>query len=1374
MKKMKSKKILNVMVTGVLATSFMTTYLLPHQKTYAITNSAEAIIKGLTDEQRQSLNRLTPEDGFIIDPSLTSSNDVQSKIIVELNTAPIEDSAASVSTRDAKSKKEKIQDEQAYFKQRVEEMFKSKDSKSSYSITRSYENVFNGVAMTIPTSQINALLDTGVVKRIWKDNIVQLPKSESIAQPVSNSKELPAPLPFLGVDKLHNENINGQGIKVGVIDTGIDYNHPDLKDAYKGGYDFVDNDSDPMETTLEDWKKSGEDEIIEGRSFYTDHGTHVSGTIAANPENTVDYAMTGVAPKVELNVYRVLGHYGSGSDSSVIAGVEKAVADGMQVINLSLGNDENNSLSATSVAINNAALMGVVTVIAGGNTGPNPGTLGSPGASPLAITVGASDVPTDVPSVTTNLGDTKVPSTLLGHGMGKDYLKVIDQDYHVVNVGIGTEADYSGKDLTGKVALISRGTLTFDEKIKRAHEKGAVAVLIYNNVTGEIPYYLGENLGYLPSFKMLQSDGDKLVTKLNENPDSTVRLSNLQSNMSSGDVLADFSSRGPVSNNFDIKPDVVAPGVTTFSTIPEYINSPADGVDYTSAYANFDGTSMATPHVAGVAALLLQSHPNYTVADVKATLMNTAVPLKGRTYNVNEVGAGRIDAFAAVHNTTLLEVQDKTVTLDEFGSPKEIDDITGSIAYGSIASSTATKTKTTTIKVSNLSNQNQKYTTSVEYLTIDGVSKNAEANKVSIGLPNTFEVNSNSSINISATLTLPSNAEIGNYQGYIHVRNESNTSDYRIPFHVRYTDGGIEFVDFYQNAITNDYSVFHPWLVPYTPARFQLRSPLKTIDMIIKDLNGNPIGLVGTINADGLAVDTPYSLRNAFSGDVKRFTGDSKKPISDEYTMLDEGRYIISFIGTDSTGKTFKIDNDMVIDNTAPKVTYDKTFGIHELTNADLTTEKSEYDGKDYKAYWVHGKVYDDTIEYLKSKGHAITQAANNVIVYQDDDSFPTDYLVPNENGDFKFGVLPDEYNDQPTTIDLFSFDYATASNINLDRYIMMKKGTQYAQIKGNNQAVGLGTEFTTTFSVNNPIDLTSARTSIDVPHLFKIMNVKPTQELKDLAAKNKWTIRVAKPEIKSDTYSDMVTYGVDLFDTKTNLPIKLNNSINLLDITMKVVDDLWFYGKATFYSTESSYKTNEGKTTSVQTFADSINLISKHSYAEGYFRGEAIKLGTKLDYSTIGIKAFLVDSKGNKYKATISKIGKMVFADIPVTEELYTLVVNIPGHYTFSNKIKLSRKIDGELQGNYYSINMATTAAGDVNDDNVIDIYDAKLIANKAKVIGVNLKEDLNKDGVVDIKDFSFVEKNFMTTNPYFPTSITPIKSTGKITLEELKKSFN
>ena len=111
---MKSKKILNVMVTGVLATSFMTTYLLPNQKTYAITNSAEAIIKGLTDEQRQSLNRLTPEDGFIIDPSLTSSKDVQSKIIVELNTAPIEDSAASVSSRDAKSKKEKIQDEQAY------------------------------------------------------------------------------------------------------------------------------------------------------------------------------------------------------------------------------------------------------------------------------------------------------------------------------------------------------------------------------------------------------------------------------------------------------------------------------------------------------------------------------------------------------------------------------------------------------------------------------------------------------------------------------------------------------------------------------------------------------------------------------------------------------------------------------------------------------------------------------------------------------------------------------------------------------------------------------------------------------------------------------------------------------------------------------------------------------------------------------------------------------------------------------------------------------------------------------------------------------------------------------------------------------------
>lgn len=1380
--KNRNKTFLNVMVTGVLASSFLTSYLLPQQKSYAISNSPEAILKGLSDEQRQSIKRLTPQEGFIVDPSLLSLKDKTANVIVELKTSPIEDMNQLKSKKSSENKKQKIRGEQEFFKQKLNEIIKKKESKeqtlqetTQFQIKRTYENVFNGMAMTIPTNQINTLLQTGVVKRIWKDNEVRLPKNELSTLDKSAGKIIPPALPHIGVDRLHNEDLKGQGIKVGVLDTGIDYHHPDLKDSYKGGYDFVDNDSDPMESTPADQIASGEPEFIDGRPFVTEHGTHVAGTIASNPKNDVEYAMTGVAPNVELYAYRVLGHYGSGADSGVIAGIEKAVEDGMDVINLSLGNSSNNSLNATSVAINNAALKGVVPVVAGGNAGPNPGTLGSPGTSPLAITVGASDVPTDIPTVTTRLGNISVPNTLMGHGLGKDYLNVIDKDYKVVEVGIGTEENYTGKDVNGKVALIARGDISFDEKIRRAHQKGAVAVLIYNNVAGEMPFFFGENYGYAPTFKMLQEDGVKLLEGLKANPTSTIKLSDFQSNMTTGDVLADFSSRGPVSNNFDIKPDVVAPGVSTFSTVPEYINSPEEGTDYSKGYASLSGTSMATPHVAGVAALLLQSHPDYTVADVKAALMNTADPLKGRTYNVNEVGAGRVDAFEAVHNTTLLEVQNKTITLDQDGFKKEIDDISGSLPFGSIAQSSEDQKRTTAINIKNLSGEKETYHSSVEFLTIDGVSKDASKSGVKLELPSTIEVNGNESVNIDANLMIPNNAEFGIYQGYIHIENEAKTAEYQIPFHVRYSTSGFEKVEFYKHAITNDLSNYHPYIEPFTPASFKLNSQMKTMDVIVSDLNGKPIGYYGTFtNMEDLSVDTEYFIFFGFSGSVKYFTGDPNNPLSREYELLKEGKYIVSYIGTGVDGKTYKVDNDMVIDNTPPKVTFDKKTGINEITNADLTTENNPMDGKDYNAYWVHGNVYDDTIDYLKSRGHDITQEANKVYAYQDS-FWPTAEFFPTANGDFKFGVLPEEYANYPTSIRMYTYDLATAGNPTFPEFTIINKGDKYATLNSDTKGVSLGSEFVNTFMVNNAKDLTSASITVDIPTYYKIVDVKPSKQLQELANKNNWTIRVAKPEVIASTWSNTATFGVDISDKKTQLPVSINDDINLLDINLKVIDDHNYFVESGFYYQESSYKTNDGTKFTLPTYAKPFKFISQHSMLEGYYHGEAVNLDNyDMDYSKIGTKVYVVDKKGKKYNASIIDRGWLTITDIPAVADDYTLVVDIPGHFLYTKKIKISKTIDGKVQGMYYDMYMDTAAAGDVNGDNVIDIYDAKLVANSAGETGNLLKADLNKDGVVDIVDFNFVEKNFMSINPYFPTSIKPVEKTGKLTLEELKKMFN
>ncbi len=119
------------------------------------------------------------------------------------------------------------------------------------------------------------------------------------------------------LDPIHEAGTTGEGITVGVLDTGIDYNHPDLAEAYVGGYDFISGDADPMETTYKDWQRSGSQEIsVEyGTPYYTSHGTHVSGIIAGRGVQ----GTLGIAPEAKIKMYRVLGEYGASANNSAAA-----------------------------------------------------------------------------------------------------------------------------------------------------------------------------------------------------------------------------------------------------------------------------------------------------------------------------------------------------------------------------------------------------------------------------------------------------------------------------------------------------------------------------------------------------------------------------------------------------------------------------------------------------------------------------------------------------------------------------------------------------------------------------------------------------------------------------------------------------------------------------------------------------------------------------------------------------------------------------------------------------------------------------------------------------------------------------------------------
>lgn len=371
-------------------------------KAVSMTN-VENILANLTPEQRSALNQLSTneETGLQISSDIDQNSTKQTSVIVEFTNKP-----AKVAQIEASQEGKQLTENDASnlvdqdhetFQNDIENILTYENNKKvDFKINRSFKNAFNGVSMYLPANQIKNLLKSKAVKAVWNNQTFSIDPPKDNDQLKANEAKVANYTPYDALDRLHAEGFTGKGIKVGILDTGIDYHHPDLKDSYKGGYDFVDNDNDPMETTYADWKKSGKSEFISGSAYYTEHGTHVASIIGGRGVADSEYKTVGAAPEAELYSYRVLGPYGSGTSDDIIAGIDRAIKDGMNVINMSLGATLNDPLFATSIAVNNAVLSGVTTVVAAGNSGDQMYTLGSPGAAALALTVGASSIAIDI------------------------------------------------------------------------------------------------------------------------------------------------------------------------------------------------------------------------------------------------------------------------------------------------------------------------------------------------------------------------------------------------------------------------------------------------------------------------------------------------------------------------------------------------------------------------------------------------------------------------------------------------------------------------------------------------------------------------------------------------------------------------------------------------------------------------------------------------------------------------------------------------------------------------------------------------------------------------------------------------------------------
>lgn len=582
-------------------------------------------------------------------------------------------------------------------------------------VVATYDKLFNGLALKSSPRNLAGMDTLDFVKAVHP---VRTYKATATDTETNNKPVMP--------NALNNTKYTGDGVKVAVIDTGVDYNHPDLDVNYVDGYDLVDLDEDPMETQQE-------------QGMPTLHGTHVSGIIGADGEK-----FKGVAPDVDLYAYRALGPGGSGTSIQVIAAMEQAIDDGVDIINLSLGNSVNGPDFPTSVAVNRAVKLGVAVVIANGNAGPANWTVGSPATASKALSVGASTYPEKVAYLYESLKDKSIPLNSMNGAPKWNFTR----DYPIVSI--------QEKNLRGKIAIVERGKkIPFYEKAKAAQDKGAEAVIIYNNEKGNFHGSVeSENDPIqIPAASITKKDGEWLINNLEKR-----QLYIETKYQDIPKTIASFSSRGPVTVNWDIKPDVVAPGANILSTVP-------------GGYAVLQGTSMAAPHVAGALALVKEAHPDWTVDQLTNALKTTAQPLydpSGTILAPIVQGMGLINPKAAIQTDTILQEP-----LLSFGKVEQHQE-----------------SKTVNLTVENTSNVAQSY-----YFTIPKQQQGFRWE-----LPQEFTVKANAKKSVPITLDVTSNwLDKGIHQGYLALNSENKT--YQLPFLVLNETGD------YQKAMGLEFSL---------------------------------------------------------------------------------------------------------------------------------------------------------------------------------------------------------------------------------------------------------------------------------------------------------------------------------------------------------------------------------------------------------------------------------------------------------------------------------------------------------------------------------------------------------------------------------------
>jgi minor extracellular serine protease Vpr len=561
--------------------------------------------------------------------------------VAELNVESLKSSGALASAASQKAQAARVSTQQASVRGQLESM--------GARILSAQRVGANGFRVAVPAGQLTRLRSIVGVRSVGQVKYHETDHLQSV--------------PWVGAPSVwQNLGAKGKGVKVAVIDTGIDYLHANFGGAGNPG-DYAANDRAVVEPGTFPTAK-----VIGGYDFagptynanvagstptpdsdpldFGGHGTHVAGTVAGvGVQGSIG---PGVAPEASLYALKVFGDNGGSTGLTSLA-IEWAMdpngdgdmSDRVDVINMSLGSAFGDPNDPTAISANNAADIGIIVVASAGNEGPTPYVTGSPAVAASAISIAAS-LPGGrlYPQLTVT-----APASVAGvkpavEGAGQvtfEQTGPIVGNIVAAAPAIGCTPLTNAAAIANNIALIARGTCGFVVKYQQAQAAGARAIIVYNNTAAD-PIVMGglDATVTIPGVMTTLATGQALTAAVGV----TGRIE-VVADPSKDNRIADFSSQGPGQMDSSFKPDMTAPG--------EAIISSAVGTGTGSA--NFSGTSMAAPHVAGAAALLRQLHPHLNHSAIKALLQNSSANANA-SYDTKltrqGVGVMRVDRAAAL------------------------------------------------------------------------------------------------------------------------------------------------------------------------------------------------------------------------------------------------------------------------------------------------------------------------------------------------------------------------------------------------------------------------------------------------------------------------------------------------------------------------------------------------------------------------------------------------------------------------------------------------------------------------------------------------------------------------------------------------------